>query len=135
MTAYTERDRKHLEFIQKMISRMNSSSFQLKQWIMPVVAMSLALNLTFLSSKFVLMAFLPILVFWVLDADYLLQERRWRILRKRFIAAAHASYDLNPNQYLTKVSDYVKSAFARSVWPFYVPLGLVVFFIFLYRFI
>ena len=54
---------KHLEFIQSTITRMNQNSFWIKGWMITIVSALLAV---------------PTFIFWLLDAYYLQQERKFR---------------------------------------------------------
>jgi len=69
---------KHLEFIQAVITRMNANSFQIKAWMVAIVSAILALYASTKNHDFVLVAILPVLIFWFLDAYYLTQERKFR---------------------------------------------------------
>lgn len=71
---------KHLEFIQNVITRMNTNSFQIKGWMITIVSALLAL---FASGEkkevlYLFVAIVPTLIFWFLDAYYLRQERKFR---------------------------------------------------------
>ena len=70
----------HLEFIQNIINRMNSNSFQIKEWMITIVSALLALYASSANETYVFVAIVPTLLFWYLDAYYLLQERRFREL-------------------------------------------------------
>ena len=71
---------KHLEFIQGVINRLASNSFQMKGWSVVLVAAILVL----LAREGVLdaapIALGPVLVFWGLDGYFLWQERLFRAL-------------------------------------------------------
>lgn len=69
---------KHLEFIQNVITRMNTNSFQIKGWSIVIVSALLAIYASTKNSYFFLAAVLPTLIFWFLDAYYLNQERKFR---------------------------------------------------------
>ena len=69
---------KHLEFIQNIITRINSNSFQIKGWAVTLVSALLAISASTKNSYFVLAAIFPTIVFWFLDAYYLTQERKFR---------------------------------------------------------
>ena len=75
----TDEQLKHLEFIQAIITRMNSNSFQIKGWMITIVSALLAL---YASSKdntaYIFIAIIPTILFWFLDAYYLQQERKFR---------------------------------------------------------
>jgi len=74
----TDGQLKHLEFIQNVITRMNSNSFQIKNWAVTLVSALLAIFASTKNAFFVLTAIFPGLVLWFLDAYYLMQERRFR---------------------------------------------------------
>ena len=69
---------KHLEFIQAVITRMNSNSFQMKGWMVAIVSAILAVYASTQNDRFVLVAIFPAVVFWFLDTYYLWQERKFR---------------------------------------------------------
>ena len=72
----------HLEFIQNIINRMNSNSFQIKEWMITIVSALLALYASSDNVTYVFVAIVPTLLFWYLDAYYLQQERKFRELYK-----------------------------------------------------
>ena len=72
---------KHLEFLQNVIARLNSNSFQIKSWAITIVAALLALYVDSDSNTFyILIAIFPTILFWGSDAYCLRQERRFRCL-------------------------------------------------------
>ena len=70
----------HLGFIQAIITRMGLNSFLLKGWSVTLVAAIFALAAKQADRRFVLLAFFPIAVFWLLDAFFLHQEKLFRSL-------------------------------------------------------
>ena len=70
----------HLEFIQNIINRMNSNSFQIKEWMITIVSALLALYASSDNVTYIFVALVPTLLFWYLDAFYLQQERKFREL-------------------------------------------------------
>jgi hypothetical protein len=72
----------HLEFIQNIINRMNSNSFQIKEWMITIVSALLALYASSDNVIYIFVAIVPTLLFWYLDAYYLQQERKFRELYK-----------------------------------------------------
>ena len=68
---------KEIEIIQDIIKRMAFNSFMVKGWTVTLVAVTLLLK----GAKHqVLIAFIPLLVFWFLDAYFLWLERLYRRL-------------------------------------------------------
>lgn len=71
---------KHLEFIQIAVNRMSGNLFLLKGWTITLIAALFALSAKDTNKAFVLIAYFPTFVFWVLDGYFLSQERRFRDL-------------------------------------------------------
>lgn len=80
MSALDENTVKHLEMIQAVVTRLAQNSFAYKAWAVALVSAILALAVKNEAYPFVLVALLPALVFWGLDAFYLRQERLFRRL-------------------------------------------------------
>ena len=66
---------KEIEIIQDIIRRMGFNSFMIKGWAITLVVVTLLLKGT---GYQVWIAFIPLLVFWFLDACFLWQERMYR---------------------------------------------------------
>jgi hypothetical protein len=77
---------KHLEMIQSVITRMASNSFMLKGWSVTLVAALFALAAKDTDSRYVIVSYLPVLMFWALDSYYLYQERLFRKLYDNMIS-------------------------------------------------
>ena len=71
---------KHLEMIESIIERMAKNSFQMKAWAITLVTVVGALGAKEADKRFMLLAFVPIISFWLLDAFYVQQERRYKAL-------------------------------------------------------
>lgn len=69
---------KHLEFLQSIITRMNTNSFQIKTFAITIVSAFLAVFAATKNEQFILLGMLPVLLFWFLDSYYLQQERKFR---------------------------------------------------------
>jgi hypothetical protein len=82
----------HLGFIQAIITRMGLNSFLLKGWSVTLVAAIFALAAKQTDRRFVLIAFFPIAVFWLLDAFFLHQEKLYRRLYE-LVAVGEARSD------------------------------------------
>ena len=71
---------KHLDYIQGAVNRMADNSFKMKGWMVVIVSALLAIyadNNTE-NSLYILLALLPVSIFWGLDAYFLQQERMFR---------------------------------------------------------
>ena len=75
---YMEYKIRHLEFIQAAIDRMANNSFLIKGWCITLVSALLGLAAKDNDQKFIIVVFFPALMFWLLDAYYLRQERLFR---------------------------------------------------------
>lgn len=71
---------KHLEFIQTVIDRLSRNSLLLKGWGVTLISALFALAAKDSNKQYILLAYFPILTFWVLSGYYLSQERRFRAL-------------------------------------------------------
>lgn len=69
---------KHLEFIHGTITRMNQNSFQLKGWMITIVSALMALYASSQNVMYIWISIIPTVIFWLLDAYYLQQERKFR---------------------------------------------------------
>ena len=74
----TENKIKHLEFLQNVITRMNTNSFQIKTFTVTIMSALLAVFVSNKNAFFILVAIFSVLIFWFLDSYYLQQERKFR---------------------------------------------------------
>src|SRR5438552_18609082 len=75
-----EQKAKHLEMIQAVVSRLAGNSFSVKGWSITLVSALFALAAKDANVRYAVLALLPALCFWGLDAYYLRQERLFRKL-------------------------------------------------------
>ena len=88
---------KNLEMIENIIERMARNCFQLKGWAMTLVATVSALASRDADKKFMILSFIPIVVFWILDSYYLQQERRYKALYREVTEKKEEEIDFNLN--------------------------------------
>lgn len=116
---------KHLEFIQNIITRMANNSFLLKGWTVTIVAALFALAAQNSNSKFVVLAFFPVVTFWILDAYYLWQERLFRALyndiriKTKDCIQHEGSFTLDATFYEGKVQSWLTTAISKTLIIFY----------------
>lgn len=79
-TPSAEDRRKHLEFIQAVVTRMSASSSTAKGWLLPVVTATYGYAVTKSSVGVGLLGIIATLVFGLMDANYLRQEQAFRDL-------------------------------------------------------
>lgn len=73
-----EEKRQHLEFIQNIITRMNTNSFQIKGLAITIATALMAIYASTPRVIFIFLGIPPTLLFWFLDSYYLQQERKFR---------------------------------------------------------
>ena len=116
---------KHLEFIQNIITRMNSNSFAIKGWMVAILSALLALYANSSNEIFMFIAILPTFIFWFLDAFYLAQERRFRCLYDDVI------YDRITPMFSMRPKNntvcYFEVFWSRTIWPLYLPIIVALF--------
>lgn len=78
MNKMEEDKRQHLEFIQNIITRMNTNSFQIKGIAITIVSALMAIYASTPKVIFIFLGIPPIILFWFLDSYYLQQERKFR---------------------------------------------------------
>lgn len=69
---------KHLEFIQNIITRMNTNSFQIRALTVTIVSALIVLYVSSDILSLIIIALVPTTTFWFLDTYYLQQERKFR---------------------------------------------------------
>jgi len=114
----------HLEFVQKVINRLANNSFLIKGWSVTLVA-----ALTTLSSgskdQYLIIAYLPVIIFCFLDTYYLWQERLFRECYEKI--RIKKERDIDFSMIITKEildrNDYFETFFSKAIMPFY--LGVV----------
>lgn len=83
---YNEDERQYLQMMQENITRMASNSANAKTWMVTIVAAFLAIGCQIDELGYwLLLALIPILVFWYIDAFYLRLERQIRNREQQFI--------------------------------------------------
>lgn len=90
-----EKKIKHIEMIEAIIERMAKNSFQLKGWSMTLITLVGAISAQGSDKRFILLAFIPILGFWILDSFYLQQERKYKQLYKNVTEMDESKIDFN----------------------------------------
>ena len=112
---------KYLEFIQAIITRMNSNSFMLKGWCITLVSALFALAAKDANQLFVLIAYIPLPAFWLLDGYYLSQERQYRELYNTAIKSDPTSvgFSMNVKQYAIGRNTWLLTLFSPTILLFY----------------
>ncbi|WP_225323452.1 HIT family protein [Mycobacterium marseillense] len=90
--------RKHLEFIQAIVTRMSSASSTAKGWLLPVITAAYGYALVKEARAVALLGVMAVLLFALLDANYLNQEKAYRRLYDIVTREPHRvpRFSLNP---------------------------------------
>jgi hypothetical protein len=112
---------KHLEFIQNIITRMNSNSFMLKAWTISLISALFALAANDANMNYVLVSYIAIPVFWILDGFYISQERQYRDLYSDVAKKGQNEIDfsLDATDYNKGRNNWVSGIISKTLIPFY----------------
>ena len=128
-----ENKRKHLEFIQGIISRMAGNLFFLRGWTITLIGALLALFSKNNSPDYIFyFLILVVFIFWILDGYFLSQERSYRDLYNhvRKLKEEDIDFSLDISVYQKyKKNTLIYSMFSYTLLVFYIPLISVAFFI------
>lgn len=110
--------RKHLDFIQAVVTRMSAASSNAKAWFLPVVTASYGYAMTQRADSIALLGLGATILFAYLDAHYLRQEKRFRCLYNAVASGKHEieTFSLHPNTLSAEVP-----AKDRGDWPAPIP--------------
>jgi hypothetical protein len=111
---------KEIDVIQDIIKRMAFNSFMIKGWAITLVVVTLLLK----GTKYqVLIAFIPLLVFWFLDAYFLWQERMYRklyewVINNRLMTDKYL-FDMKASRFKDEVQSKTRIMFSITLVWFY----------------
>lgn len=86
---------KHLEFIQGVINRLSSNSFLFKGWSITVVVAVFSLFITTKNYNLLWLLLGIVIIFWSIDAYYLMLERCYRDLYSKIANLSLKEIDYN----------------------------------------
>ncbi len=118
---------KEIDIVQDIIRRMAYNSFIIKGWAITLIVITLLLR----GTKFqVFIAFIPLFVFWFLDAYFLRQERMYRKLYewliKNRLETDEYLLDMNAYRFQAEVPSLFKTMFSLTLGWFYGSIGILV---------
>lgn len=119
---------KEIDIIQDIIKRMAFNSFMIKGWAITLVVLTLLLKGT---EKYqIWLAFIPLLVFWFLDAYFLWQERMYRKLYEWVInnrlETEEYLFDMNACRFKNEVQSIPRIMFSITLGWFYGSIAILV---------
>ena len=122
----------HLTIMQGVINRMAENSRSCKVWCVTLVAATLVLVARTGEPQHALIALVPTLLFWVLDAYYLGLERRFRKSYRAFVEKVHNGKIATTDLFIvaptgSEIGQFCWALFRSfSVLPFYVLVFVTV---------
>jgi len=124
---------KHLEMIMTVIERMGNNSFLIKGWSITLVSAIFVVAIQSKEKTFALWTLFPALIFWLLDAFYVRQERLLRTLYDyvRTINEKKIDFSMDTSPIVnghipSKGTGYFHAVFSRTLLPFHGGLVLAV---------
>jgi len=124
-----ENKRKHLEFIQNVISRMASNLFFLRGWTITLIAALLALFARGTGNNYIfIFLVILILVFWILDGYFLSHERLFKDLYNhvRNLKEEDIDFSMDTSEYKKyKKNSLIYSMYSTTLLVFYLPLIII----------
>lgn len=120
---------KHLELVQGVINRLANCSFMIKGWAVTLVAGIFVLAGKDTDKLYFLVAYVPVIVFWGLDAYYLFQERLYRSLYDKVQRTDEDLIDFSlkatKDEFSSDKNSYLSCFFSPTEFCFYFPLAVV----------
>ena len=118
---------KEIDIIQDIIKRMAFNSFMIKGWTITLVIVTLLLR----GAEYqICIAFIPLLVFWFLDAYFLWQERMYRKLYNWVISnrlkTEEYLFDMDAYRFQDKVQSISRIMFSITLGWFYVSIIILI---------
>jgi len=118
---------KEVEVIQGIINRMAFNSFMIKGWAITLVVVALLLK----GAKHqVWIAFIPLFVFWFLDAYFLWQERMYRKLYEWVISNRLKTdeylFNMNAYRFRDEVQSKIRIMFSITLGWFYGSIAVLI---------
>lgn len=123
----------HLTMMQGVINRMATNSASCKAWCVSLVSALLVVIMDKGKSELFPVAYIPAILFLLLDGYYLVQEKRFRNSYNAFIDKLHANDIVANDLYAISPSGswqaaLLHSAKSFSIWPFYVAMIIFIWF-------
>jgi hypothetical protein len=115
---------KHLEILQGVISRMAGNSFLLRGWSVTLASALFALAAKDANLKLIVLAYYPILIFWILDGYFLSQERLFRALfdKVRQLPEAAIDFSMDTREFYGGRNSWAAAALSKTVVIFYLSV-------------
>ncbi len=112
---------KHIDLIQTTVTRMAANSFLLKGWAVTLVSAIFALAAKDANRRYIMVAYFPVIMFWLLDGYYLSQERLYRALfdEVRTTITSDSNLSMDTTRFAGGRSGWFKCAISATLLLFY----------------
>ena len=116
-----ENKRKHLEFIQNVITRMNSNSFLIKGWTVTLTSALCALAVKEKDLNYAFISVIVISTFWILDGFFISKEKQYRDLYGSVSMKDEnlIDFSMDTSSYENEDNKWFWGVFSMSLIPFY----------------
>lgn len=119
-----------LKMVQDIIKRMAGNSFLLKGWTVTLVVATFLFKLETKVWYHFLLAIIPTLFFWYLDAFFLRQERMYRKLhdwiKDNRVTTNDSLFDMNATRFSDQVDSTLNTATSSTIFWFYFSIMVLV---------
>lgn len=121
----------HLKLMQAVVTRLAQNSFAIKGWAVALVAAIFVVANTRTGPNYFLIALLPTLAFWGLDAYYLRQERLFRKLYDSIRTATESEmqgslFSMDTSPYNAQVPTWWATCWSKTIAWLYGPIALLI---------
>lgn len=119
--------RSHLEFIQGVINRLSSNTFLFKGWSITIIGAVFTAMIAANNNDFLWLILGIVLMFWAIDAYYLMLERGYRKLYKQVAetSSEKIDYGMNIGQFI-KFSAWLEALRRPVLLLFYGVILMIV---------
>ncbi|MCF5899982.1 hypothetical protein [Aeromonas veronii] len=109
----------YLTIIQTNIGRLATTSFLIKGWSVTLVAAIFALAAKDSNSAFVLIAYFPAIMFWLLDSYFLGMERRFVSMYNAASSGKLNNFEVQPHNFTTTRASMAGACYSRTILLFH----------------
>jgi hypothetical protein len=115
--------------IQSVINRMGNNSFYIKGWCVTLVAAILGLVSKDMNKRLIIIVYFPIIMFWILDAYFLYQEKLFRTLYNtvRNIDNEHIDFSMNAHEVGGIENKLIDALISKTMFMFYGVMTVIAF--------
>jgi len=120
-----------MDFIQSVISRMNSNSFVLKGWGVSLISVLLALTYKETALISTEICYFATIIFWGLDAYYLSRERMYRALydKVRIITEDKIDFSMSVTDHKNSSTGWWGCIVSKTILPLYLGIIIIIYFL------